>query len=99
MDNSQFSYDVFISYSHADREWVHAWLTPHLEASGLRVCLDSRDFDVGVPSLVNMERAVERSRKTLLVLTPAWVESDWANFESLLSQTEDPSGCAVGRCP
>ncbi|MDH4137814.1 MAG: toll/interleukin-1 receptor domain-containing protein, partial [Anaerolineae bacterium] len=45
-----------------------------------------------MPSLVNMERAVEDSRYTLVVLTPAWVESEWTEFESLLVGTADPAG-------
>lgn len=87
-----FQYDVFISYSHNDKDWVHGWLLPRLEAAGLRVCIDFRDFEPGLPSLVNMENAVECSRKTLIVLTPAWVESEWTTFESLLIQTDDPAG-------
>jgi len=43
-----------------------------------------------LPSLVSMERAVEDSRHTLIVLTPAWVESQWTEFESLLAGTADP---------
>jgi hypothetical protein len=84
-------YDVFISYSHADATWVREWLQPRLEAAGLRICIDWRDFDVGVPSLINMERAVDHSRHTLLVLTPAWVASEWTVFEQLLTQTADPA--------
>jgi TIR domain-containing protein/NACHT domain-containing protein len=84
-------YDIFISYSHTDATWVWDWLRPRLEAAGLRVCLDRRDFEVGVPSLENMERAVDHSRHTLLVLTPAWVESEWTAFEALLTQTADPA--------
>lgn len=91
MGNSHYSYDVFISYSHTDKEWVQGWLLPRLEANGLRVCVDFRDFDIGVPSLVNMERAVEISRHTIVVLTPAWVESEWTEFEELLTQTDDPA--------
>jgi tetratricopeptide (TPR) repeat protein len=87
-----YRYDVFISYSHKDNEWVCDWLLPRLEAAGLQVCIDFRNFEVGLPSLVNMEHAVERSRKTLLVLTPNWIASEWTNFEALLVQTEDPSG-------
>jgi hypothetical protein len=83
-------YDLFISYSHADKAWVHDWLLPRLEATGLRVCIDTRDFDVGVPSPDNMEAAVENSRHTLLVLTPEWVASQWTHFEALLTQTTDP---------
>jgi hypothetical protein len=85
------SYDVFISYSHADATWVREWLQPRLEAAGLRICIDWRDFDVGVPSLVNRERAVDHGRHTLLVLTPAWVASEWTAFEELLTQTADPA--------
>src|SRR3989442_1140462 len=80
------AYDVFISYSHHDADWVRSWLLPRLESAGLKVCIDTRDFDIGVPSIVNMESAVERSRKTLLVLTRNWVQSEWTKFESILSQ-------------
>ena len=85
-------YDVFISYSHKDEAWVRDVLLTRLEAQGLRVCIDSRDFDIGLASIVNMERAVERSRRTLLVLTPNWVASEWTGFESLMVQTSDPIG-------
>lgn len=87
-----FRYDAFISYSHHDKHWVQGWLLPRLEQAGLRICIDFRDFEPGLPSLVNMENAVERSRKTLIVLTPEWVASEWTAFESLLIQTDDPAG-------
>jgi hypothetical protein len=89
---AEHQYDVFISYSHADRAWAWEVLLPRLEGAGLRVCIDSRDFEIGVPSLVNMERAVDSSRHTLLVLTPDWVDSECAEFESLLAGTADPAG-------
>ncbi len=91
-EESAVIYDVFISYSHADSEWVWAWLAPRLKAEGLAVCTDRESFAVGVPSLVNMEKAVAASTHTLLVLTEAWVKSQWTQFESLLVQTEDPAG-------
>jgi tetratricopeptide (TPR) repeat protein len=86
------TFDIFISYSHHDEDWVRSRLLRRLEAAGLRVCIDFRDFEPGLPSLVNMENAVERSHKTLIVLTPAWVKSEWTAFESLLIQTDDPAG-------
>jgi len=90
--DTEFAYDVFISYSHKDGEWVRGWLLPRLEDAGLRVCIDFRDLYVAVPILVNMERAINESRKTLLIMTPAWTASQWSTFESLLVQTEDPAG-------
>jgi hypothetical protein len=89
--NQQYAYDAFISYSHADREWVHGELLPRLEKAGLRVCIDFRDFRPGAPSVKEMERAVLTSRKTLLVLTPAYLQSAWAEFENLMLQTLDPA--------
>jgi len=88
----EFRYDVFISYSHADEDWVVKTLLPRLEAAGLKVCIDYRDFDAGKPSIINMEDAVDQSRYTLLVLTPNWTGSDWTGFESVLVQTDDPLG-------
>ena len=90
-DRSQFAYDVFISYSHADKAWVRGELLKRLEASGLRACIDYREFRPGAPSVAEMERAVLTSRKTVLVLTPAYVASAWTEFETLMLQTLDPA--------
>ncbi|HMG74227.1 MAG TPA: TIR domain-containing protein [Pyrinomonadaceae bacterium] len=86
------NFDVFISYSHHDVGWVKDWFLPRLESAGLTVCVDFRDFEVGVPSTVNIENAVKRSRKTILVMTPDWSQSEWTDFESLLGHARDPSG-------
>jgi hypothetical protein len=86
------SYDVFISYSHTDADWVWNWLVSRLKAEGLAVCTDQESFDPGVPALVNMENAVAASRHTLLVLTPAYLASEWTLYEQILTQTQDPIG-------
>jgi len=90
MDNSKYLWDVFISYSHEDADWVQSWLLPRIEAAGLKVCIDYRDFSLGTPVLHNIERAIERSRRTLLVLTPAYIASEWAEFEHFILQVMDP---------
>ena len=88
---AKFDYDVFISYSSQDKAWVRGKLLPRLEASGLRVCIDTRDFRPGAPSVAEMERAVLTNRKTVLVLTPDYVVSAWTEFETLMLQTLDPA--------
>ncbi|RLD03962.1 MAG: hypothetical protein DRI56_11790 [Chloroflexota bacterium] len=92
MPAKKYKYDVFISYSHKDENWVVGTLLPRLEKEGLVVCIDSRDFKPGVPSIVNMENAAEESRHTVLVLTPNWTNSEWTDFETILVQTDDPAG-------
>jgi hypothetical protein len=81
------SSDVFVSYDPADKHWVQTDLLPQLEGAGIKA-IDQRDFALGVPKIVNIERAVEQSRYVLLVLSPDWVKSEWSAFEALLAQTD-----------
>lgn len=87
----EYKYDVFVSYSHQDKEWVLTHLVPRLKETGFRVLVD-RDFPAGRSAYDNMLEAVEQSRRTLLVLTSAWLESKWTEFEMILAATRDPSG-------
>ncbi len=87
----QFKYDVFISYSHRNKKWVQDVLLPRLEDAGLKVFIDFRDFKIGAASIKEMERGVTQSRKTLLVLTPEYLKSDWTEFETLMTQTLSPA--------
>ncbi len=90
-EQKHFQYDVFISNSPADRPWVESSLLPRLKEIGLRVCTAWADFEIGAPTLVNSERAVDRSRHTLIVMTPDWLNSQWNEFEALLTSNADPA--------
>ena len=78
LHDEPFTYDVFISYSEHDRAWVRATLLPELEAAGLRVFADWA-FELGAPRPHEMERGVQSARKTLLILTPAYLASATAS--------------------
>lgn len=86
---ASYRYDVFISYHPRDGDWVWDWLLPRLEQAGLRVCIDQKCFQPGAPVATEIERAVNESRRTLAVMTPAWVESQWDQFEALLIHQKD----------
>lgn len=88
----QFEFDVFISYSSKDEQWVTETLLPRLEQGGVKVCIDFRDFKPGMFSLQNIQHGVRHSRHTLLVLTENWFSREWTVFESFLSGTSDPTG-------
>ena len=83
--------DVFISYSSKDRAWVRGELLQRIEQAGLEAFIDFRDFARGAPSIEECERGVEKCRKTLLVLTPDYVKSDWAAIENIMAVTRDPA--------
>lgn len=81
-------YDVFISYRHQepDKAWVRRFFVPALEQAGLKVCVDHRDFRLGAPLVKEMARAVEESRCTVAVLTPAYLEGRFAELENVLAE-------------
>jgi hypothetical protein len=88
---TEYTHDVFISHSQADRAWVREQLLPRLERAGLKVLLADRDFEVGTPQAINAEQAVETSRHTLIVITPDWIADEWNAFEALLASAADPA--------
>jgi len=82
---------VFVSHSEADQAWVRDQLVPRLKQAGLRVAVDYQDFVIGTPKMANIERAVQSSRHTLIVLTPDWIEGEWTALDSLFAGTFDPA--------
>ena len=84
----RFKYDVFLSYrgQDPDKTWVRKTLYPCLKAEGLKVCLDAVDFRLGEPVIHEMERAVTESRYTMAVLTPAYLTSNFTDFENVIAQ-------------
>jgi hypothetical protein len=62
-----------------------------LETRGFSVLIDFRDFKAGAFSVEQMEKAVQECRRVLVVLTPAYIESEWARFENVMAQVLDPA--------
>jgi hypothetical protein len=94
-----FAYDVFIAYSSRDKAWVRRVLLKRIEQAGLRAFIDFRDFTRGAPSIKECERGVEMCGKTLLVLTPDYLQSGWADTESIMLQTLDPANRSLRLIP
>ena len=82
------SYDVFISYRQADPDgsWVRGKLLPRLKSEGLRVCIDVECFRLGAALVQEMSRAVEQSRYTLAVLSPAYLAGNFTDLENVLAE-------------
>ena len=76
-------YDVFISYSAKDSDWVVDQLVNPLENLDppYNVCLHERDFVIGFPICENISKAVNGSKCTICVVSRNWLESDWCQFE------------------
>jgi hypothetical protein len=83
---SEYLYDVFISYADTDRAWVEGYLLDTLLQAGVH-CHSATAFKVGVPRLLEFEQAIQQSRRILLVLSPAYLADDVNQFTDLLAQS------------
>lgn len=82
-----FLYDVFVSYSEQNREWVLDEFIPNVEKrESINVCLHERDFQVGYGILENIVSCMDRSRCLLLLVSKNFLLSQWCQFEMNLAQ-------------
>ncbi|KFB52875.1 AGAP006974-PA-like protein [Anopheles sinensis] len=87
LKEADFHYDVFVSYSNADRTWVLDQLLPNMEGvSQINLCLHERDFEVGYGILENIISCMDRSRCLMLIVSESFLLSHWCQFEMHLAQ-------------
>jgi hypothetical protein len=78
-------YDIFISYAKADHAWVEGYLLDALIQAGVHYYSEAA-FALGAPRLIEFERAVKESQRTLLVLSPAYLAAEgFIQFTHLLA--------------
>jgi hypothetical protein len=80
------TYDLFVSYADADRTWMKGYLIDALKQAGVRYRSEA-SFALGVPRIVEFDRAIKQSQRTLLILSPAYLTDTFSQFADLLAQT------------
>ena len=77
-------YDEFVLYFSDDWPWVCDTLMPKLEDEhGFKLCVHDRDFVPGSYIEDNITKAIDWSRRTIVVVTPEYTNSYWCNVEFL----------------
>ncbi|XP_029071438.1 toll-like receptor 8 [Monodon monoceros] len=86
LSTSQTFYDAYVSYDTKDAsvtDWVVNELRFHLEESedkNVLLCLEERDWDLGLAIIDNLMQSINQSRKTIFVLTKKYAKN-W-NFKT-----------------
>ena len=83
--------DFFVSYTGVDVAWAE-WIAWQLEADGYTVVLQAWDFLPGTNFPLEMHNAAATARRTLAVLSPDYLSSDFAQPEWAAAFKKDPTG-------
>ena len=88
---SEPKYDLFISYARQDFPFVEE-LVRHLKDQRISVWFDQGSLRMGASFSNSVQEALEHSRYFLLVISPGYLNSSWANFEMgvALSRSASP---------
>lgn len=78
-------YDLFISYSNADDAWVEGYLLDALTLADVHYHTEAA-FALGTVRVLEFERAIQQSKRTLLVLSPAYLTDGFNQFIDQLAQ-------------
>lgn len=90
-DDDGKMYDAFVSYKSCprDEEFVLHQLFPRLEGEfKFKLCMHFRDFIPGEAIANNIVTAIENSRRTIMILSPEYVQSEWCRMEYQKAQHE-----------
>ena len=74
-------YDVFVSYSHREGEFVESLVTWLQNIAGLRTWWDTARLAAGDPLVHALPAAIESSRAAIFCVSSAWIESTWCEQE------------------
>ena len=87
----QLRYHAYVSYndeSRIDDDWVMNDLQPNMEEGPepQKLFIKNRDFMPGQSLIEGISENIQQSRKTILVLSPRFVESQWCRHEMEMAQ-------------
>jgi hypothetical protein len=83
--------DFFISYTSADQVWAE-WIGYILEEEGFSVIIQAWDFRPGSNFVLEMQRAASGAARTIMVLSPDYLSSQFASPEWAAAFASDPRG-------
>ena len=86
-NSSNYEYDAFVSYSKENGDFVVRLVsTLENQEPFLKLCVYERDFEIGTVISESVLINVARSRKVLLVISDAYVRSQWCRWEAQVAE-------------
>lgn len=83
--------DFFISYNKADKAWAE-WIAWQLEEASYSTVLQAWDFTPGTNFALKMDEAAKEAGRTIAVLSPDYLTSNFTAAEWAAAFAQDPRG-------
>lgn len=83
--------DFFISYNKANRAWAE-WIAWVVESEGYSSIIQEWDFKAGGNFVVEMDKAMKQSERTIAVLSQDYVDAAYTTPEWAHKFAQDPQG-------
>ncbi len=83
--------DFFISYNKANRDWAQ-WVAWTLEQAGYTVVFQAWDFQPGANFVLEMQKATVGTRRTIVMLSNAYLSAEYTHSEWAAAFARDPKG-------
>lgn len=90
-DDARSEWDFFVSYTQTDRAWAE-WIAWVLEENGYRILIQAWDFVPGSNWVAGMQAGAHEARRTIAVLSDAYLESVYGSAEWQAAWASDPQG-------
>ncbi|CAC5407068.1 unnamed protein product [Mytilus coruscus] len=88
-NNKIYSYDAFISYADREENFIINECIPNLEETGnKKLCIHQQDFIPGEDITLNITNAIHDCKKTICIITRAFLDSYYCMFEFNMARME-----------
>lgn len=83
--------DFFVSYNKADKEWAK-WIAGTLEENNYTTYIQAWDFKPGNNFILQMQDAIKKCKRTIIVLSQNYLNSEYCQAEWAAAYNCDPTG-------
>ncbi|HYJ89659.1 MAG TPA: toll/interleukin-1 receptor domain-containing protein, partial [Pyrinomonadaceae bacterium] len=83
--------DFFISYTKVDEDWAK-WIAWELKKQRFTCIIQAWDFNPGSSFIEQMSTAIDKSKQIIAVLSPEYLNSEYATAERNAALAIDPLG-------
>ena len=91
MDDTATRTDFFISYTDSDRKWAE-WIALQLVQEGYTTTIQAWHFPPGSNFLYAIDEALKHALRVIAVLSPDYLQSQYAKTEWMEAFRRDPQG-------